>query len=48
MGKTLKKPSHKATAIIICKNCGNEVFNNFCNRCGGSKGWSWCKFRTSL
>jgi|GEM_PF-1145896 len=34
MGKTLKKPSHKATAIIICKNCGNEVFNNFCNRCG--------------
>lgn len=34
MGKTLKKPAHKVNAIIICKNCGNEVSDNFCSRCG--------------
>jgi len=34
MGKTLKKPAHKVNAIIICKNCGNEVSDNFCGSCG--------------
>jgi len=34
MGKTLKKPAHKVNAVIICKNCGNEVSDNFCSSCG--------------
>jgi hypothetical protein len=34
MGKTLKKPAHKVNAIIICKNCSNEVSDNFCSSCG--------------
>ena len=34
MGKTLKKTTHKINTTIICKNCGNEVSDNFCSSCG--------------
>jgi hypothetical protein len=36
MAKTLKKPALKVNATITCKNCGNEVLDNFCSHCGQS------------
>jgi hypothetical protein len=36
MAKTLKQPSLKVNASVICKNCNNEVAGNFCGSCGQS------------
>jgi len=34
MVKTIKETAHKTNVTITCKNCGHQVWGNFCSNCG--------------